>query len=112
MVTATTVKGLADRLARAEALVADGAVFSVAGLVGYAVVRNGDGDSMYFVRFESWYERCTCPDFAHRQGKAGLPYKHILAAELALGGPPPAAAPSQAQDSPNGTRSVAHHGRP
>lgn len=95
MVNAVTVKGLAARLSKAEELVADGAVFPVAGLNGYAVVRNGDGDSMYFVRFESGHERCTCPDFANRQGKAGLPCKHILAAELALGNRPQQPAPAK-----------------
>lgn len=95
MVTATTVKSLAARLSKAEELVANGAVFPVAGLTGYAVVRNGDGDSMYFVRFESGHERCTCPDFAIRQSKAGLPCKHILAAQLALGGRPQSPAPAK-----------------
>ena len=93
MVRATTVKALAARLAKAEHLAADGAVFPVAGLDGYAVVRNGHGDSMYFVRYDAGHERCTCPDFEHRQGAAGLPCKHILAAELALGSTPQPPAP-------------------
>jgi hypothetical protein len=96
MVTAKTVKGLAERLAKAEALVADGAVYPVAGLAGYAVVKNGSGDSMYFVRFDAGHERCTCPDYQNRQGAAGLPCKHILAAELALGSTPqPPATPAK-----------------
>lgn len=98
MVTAKTVKGLADRLAKAEALVADGAVFPVAGSEGYAVVRNGDGTQMYLVRFTAGHENCTCPDFKQRQGKSGLPCKHILAAELALGSNPQPPAPADAVD--------------
>ncbi len=63
MVTAHEVRKLA------EALVQDGAVFPVAGLVSYAVVRIGDGTQMYLVRHEAGHEHCTCPDFQHRQGK-------------------------------------------
>jgi uncharacterized Zn finger protein len=93
MVTANTIKALATRLDKAQALVADGAVFAVAGCDGYAVVRNGGGDSMYLVRFDAGRENCTCPDFKNRQGAAGLPCKHILAAELALGDRPQPPAP-------------------
>ena len=82
MVSASEIRKLAERLAKAEALVQSGAVFPVSGLLGYAVVRNGDGNSMYLVRFETGKEHCTCPDFEHRQGKAGQPCKHILAASL------------------------------
>ncbi len=99
MVTAKTVKGLADRLAKAEALVADSAVFLVAGCAGYAVVKNGDGTQMYLVRFETGHEHCSCPDFKQCQGAAGLPCKHIMAAELALGSnPQPPAAPATRPD--------------
>ena len=94
MVTAKVVKGLAERLERAEQLVAEGAVFPVAGLPGYAVVKNGDGTQFYFVCFESGHERCTCPDFEQRQKAAGLPCKHIMAAELALGSNPQQPAPA------------------
>lgn len=93
MVTAKTVKSLAERLAKAEALVAEGAVLPVAGLSGYAVVRNGSGDQMYLVRFEQSHENCTCPDYQQRQKQAGLPCKHILAAQLALGSNPQSPAP-------------------
>jgi hypothetical protein len=96
MVTVKTVKGLADRVAQAEALDAAGAVFPVAGLNGYAVVRNGDGTQMYFVRYETAHERCTCPDFQNRQGAANLPCKHIMAAELALGSNPQPTPPTDA----------------
>lgn len=82
MVTAQTVKSLAERLAKAEQLVADGAVFPVAGLEGYTVVRNGGGDSMYLVRHEAGHENCTCPDFTGRQEAKGLPCKHLMAAQL------------------------------
>jgi hypothetical protein len=82
MVTVNEVRKLAERLSKAEALVEAGAAFPVSGLPGNAVVRNGDGNSMYLVRFEAGREHCTCPDFQHRQGKAGQPCKHILAAEL------------------------------
>ncbi len=82
MVTVTEVRKLAERLSKAEALVQAGAVFPVSGLPGYAVVRNGDGTQMYLVRFETGKEHCTCPDFQHRQGKAGQPCKHLMAAEL------------------------------
>src|ERR687886_158685 len=83
MVNAATVKGLVERYAKAEALVESGAVFPVAGLAGYAVVRNGNGTQMYLVRHEAGHEHCTCPDFADRQGPVGLPCKHLIAAELA-----------------------------
>lgn len=82
MITTTEIRKLSERLAKAEALVEAGAVFPVAGLDGYAVVRNGDGNSMYLVRFEVGKEHCTCPDFQQRQGKAGQPCKHIMAASL------------------------------
>lgn len=85
MVSAATVKSLSERLAKAEQLITDGAVFPVAGCPGYAVVRNGDGDSMYLVRIDAGHENCTCPDYKNRQRAAGLPCKHIMAAELALG---------------------------
>ena len=88
MVTATTVKGLATRLEKAKALVADGAVFPVAGCDGYAVVRNGDGTQMYLVRMDAGHENCTCPDFKQRQQAAQLPCKHILAAQLAFSSAP------------------------
>jgi hypothetical protein len=84
-VTAHEVRKLAERLAKAEALVQDGAVFPLAGLDGYAVVCNGDGTQMYLVRHETGREHCTCPDFQHRQGKHGQPCKHLLAAQLAEG---------------------------
>ncbi len=100
MVNAVTVKGLAARLDKAEQLVADGAVFPVAGCDSYAVVRNGGGDSMYLVRFDTGRENCTCPDFKNRQGTAGLPCKHILAAELALGDRPQPPAPAAAAVDP------------
>ena len=98
MVTAKTVQGLAARLDKAEALVADGAVYPVAGCDGYAVVRNGDGNQFYLVRFQSGHENCTCPDFKNRQGAAGLPCKHIMAAELALGDRPQPPAPAAMVD--------------
>src|SRR4029079_8523510 len=96
MVTAKTVKGLADRLAKAEQLVADGAVFPIAGCTGYAVVRNGDGTQMYLVRIDTGHENCTCPDFKERQGAAGLLCKHLMAAQLALGSNPQPPAPAAA----------------
>ncbi len=98
MVTAKTVKSLAERLAKAEALVESGAVFPVAGLAGYAVVKNGDGSQFYLVRFETGHEHCTCPDFRQRQKAAHLPCKHILAAELALGDRPQSPAPAKRPD--------------
>ena len=91
MVTVMEVRKLAERLAKAEALVEAGAVFPVSGLAGYAVVRNGDGMQMYLVRFEAGREHCTCPDFEHRQGTAGQPCKHIMAAQLAAEATPKAA---------------------
>lgn len=47
MVNVATVKGLVARLAKAEELFEGGGVFPVAGLENYAVVRNGEGSSMY-----------------------------------------------------------------
>jgi hypothetical protein len=84
MVNVHQVKTLAARPAKAEALVRDGVVFPVAGLDGYAVVRNGHGTQMYLVRHAADHEHCTCPDFQHRQGK------HILAAQIAAGSAPQA----------------------
>lgn len=94
MVTAKTVKGLAERLERAEQLVAEGAVFPVAGLTGYAVVRNGDGTQMYLVRHEAGHEHCTCPDFQQRQQVQGLPCKHVMASQLAAEAPAPTPVPT------------------
>lgn len=94
MVTAKTIKGLSERLGRAEELVVTGAVFPVAGLDGYAVVRNGDGTQMYLVRFETGQEHCTCRDFTERQKALELPCKHILAAQLATDGGAGRVAPS------------------
>jgi hypothetical protein len=53
MVTAHGVRKLAERLAKAEALVRDDAVFPVAGLDGYAVVRSGDGTSRCLVQSDA-----------------------------------------------------------
>lgn len=95
MITTREIRSLAQRLAKAEQLVAEGAVFPVAGLAGYAVVRNGDGNSMYLVRFDAGSESCTCPDFQQRQKALGQPCKHILAgamnSERAAGESSPAA---------------------
>jgi SWIM zinc finger len=88
-VTAQEVKQLAARLAKAEALVQDGAVFPVTGLPDYAVVKNGDGTQMYLAQQTIGHEHCSCPDFQHRQGKQGHPCKYILAAEIAAGTTPP-----------------------
>lgn len=82
MITTREIRSLAQRLAKAEALVAEGAVFPVAGLAGYAVVRNGDGNQFYLVRFDAGSESCTCPDFQQRQKAAGQPCKHILSSQI------------------------------
>lgn len=82
MMTANEVRKLAERLGKAEALVESGAVYPVAGLDGYAVVRNGDGTQMYLARCEAGKEHCTCPDFQHRQSKAQQACKHLYAAQL------------------------------
>ena len=82
MVNANEIRKLAEPLAKAEQLVASGAVYAVAGLSGYAVVRNGDGTQMYLVRFEAGHEHCTCPEWEHRQSKVNAPCKHIPAAQL------------------------------
>src|SRR4051794_9364249 len=107
MVTAKTVKGLAERLAKAGALVEAGAVFPVAGLDGYAVVCNGDGTQMYLVRFQAGHEHCTCPDYGQRQQTAGLPCKHLLAAELALGGDAQPPTPADAAHTLDHTKGAA-----
>lgn len=87
MVTAAEVKALATRLAKAEALVAAGAVSPVAHLDNYFAVRNGDGTQMYLVRIDAGHEHCTCPDFTERQSKVGMPCKHLMAAQLAASAP-------------------------
>lgn len=94
MVNAKVVAGLVERYTKAEVLVAEGAIYTVAGLDGYFVVRNGDGTQMYLARVEEGHEHCTCPDFSQRQGAAGLPCKHILAAQLIAGR---AAAPTKSK---------------
>ena len=85
MVNAKQIKQLAERLAKTGALVAAGAVFPVAGLAGYAVLRNGDGTQMYLAQHEAGKEHCTCSDWEHRQSKVNAPCKHILAAQLQAG---------------------------
>ena len=72
MVSASEIRKLAERLAKTEALVEGGAVFPVAGLDGYAVIRNGDGTQMYLVRHETGKERCACTDWEHHQAKSTL----------------------------------------
>ena len=89
MVTVVEVRRLAERLSKAEALVSAGAVFPVDGLPGYSVVRNGSGDSMYLVRHDVGHEHCTCKDYETRQGPAGMPCKHLLAAQIAASQPKP-----------------------
>jgi len=89
MVTAKTVKGLAERLIKAEQLVESGAVYPVAGCERYWVVKNGTGDSMYLVRTDAGHEHCSCPDFQQRQKAAGLPCKHLLAAQIVVAGETP-----------------------
>ena len=84
MVNAQEIKQLVQRLAKAEQL--DGVVHPVAGLDEHAVVRNGNGNSYYLVCLEPGHESCSCPDYQQRQNKAGLPCKHLLAAQLAAQG--------------------------
>lgn len=95
MVSVVEIRSLAERLAKAEALVAARAVYPVAGLEeGYYVVQNGGGDQFYLVRLkDDGGASCSCPDFTQRQGKVEQPCKHILAAELVTLAPPPATAP-------------------
>jgi hypothetical protein len=94
MVNAKQIKQLAERLAKAEALVAAGAVFPVAGLSGYGVVRNGDGSQMYLVCYDAGKEHCTCKEFEHRQGKVNAPCKHILAAQIGAASDAPSRPPN------------------
>lgn len=83
--TAKTVKAMAQRLEKAEALVREGAVYAISGRDGGFVVRNGDGTQMYGVSLREGRESCSCPDFEQRQRDAGLPCKHLLAAQLFKG---------------------------
>lgn len=83
MVNAKQVAGMVERFQKAQALVAASAVSPISGLDGYYVVRNGNGDSMYLVRIDAEHECCSCPDFQQRQKDAGMPCKHLLAAQLA-----------------------------
>lgn len=82
MLTAATIKSLAQRLEKAEALVAAAAVTPVAGCDGLYVVTNGDGTQVYLARLEIGRESCSCEDFQRRQGPAGQPCKHLLASQL------------------------------
>ena len=59
MVTVNEVRKLAERLSKVEALVEVGAFFPAVGLPGYAVVRNGDSNSMYLIRHETGVEHCA-----------------------------------------------------
>lgn len=77
MMTARTIEGLYRRLERARELVANGAVYPVAGMDGLYVVRHGDGNAYYLVTPQS---SCSCPDFEKHDGK--IPCKHMLAVEL------------------------------
>ena len=63
------------------------------------LVRNGDSTQMYLVRFEAGREHCTCPDFQHRQGKAGHPCNHIIAAQLGASSEVPTVTPEPASRS-------------
>ena len=76
MLTAREIKSLAERVAKAEALVASGAVFPVVGMADYYVVRNGDGNSMYLVHVKADEVCCSCPDYQQRQKAAGQACKH------------------------------------
>ena len=94
MMAAKTIKGLAERLAKAEALVAAGSVSPVAGLEGYYVVLNGDGTQHYLVHLKEDGEACcSCPDYLQRQSKVGEGCKHIFASELYAAAPKAASEP-------------------
>lgn len=80
--TAKTVKAMAQRLEKAEQLVAEGAVFPISGREGCFVVKNGDGTQFYGVCVREGRESCSCPDYEQRQRGAGLPCKHLMAVEL------------------------------
>ena len=77
MVTLQQVRGLVDRLGKAEAIVREGRVQQVAGSDSY-IVRNGEG-WVYLV----WPDQsCSCPDFEHRAKNLGFPCKHLLAVAI------------------------------
>ncbi len=82
VITARQARGLAQRLERAEAIVAAGAVRPVAGVEGFYAVEASDGSSVYLVEARDGRERCSCPDAQQRQQAAGLPCKHQLAVDL------------------------------
>ena len=96
MMTAKAIKGLVERLAKAEALVAADAVHAVAGLDGYYTVINGDGSQHYLVHLKENGEACcSCPDFQQRQSKVGEGCKHIFASEIYAAQPKPATEPKR-----------------
>ena len=91
MLTAKEIKSLAERVAKAEALVASGAVFPVAGVSDYYVVRNGNGEQFYLVHVKADEVCCSCPDYQNRQQAAGQACKHGHAVLLYREQPQPVA---------------------
>lgn len=88
MVDAATVKALADRLAKAEALVAAGKVHAISGLEGYYAVESSTGAGMYLVHLTADGACCSCPDFKIRGKERGEACKHIFGAQLVAATPP------------------------
>ena len=82
VITAQQARGLAQRLAKAEALVAAGSVHPVAGMDGLFAVTASDGASVHLVDTRPGRERCSCPDFQQRQQSVGMSCKHQLACDL------------------------------
>ena len=98
MLQAKEVKALAERLARAEALVAAGAVKPITGLPEHFAVVNGSGDSLYLVHLRAdGTACCSCPDYVERQSKVDQPCKHILSSEHYAAAPKAASEPKTAK---------------
>ena len=113
MLQAKEVKGLAERLQRAEALVAAGAVHEVAGLAGYYTVVNGDGTQHYLVHLKEDGEACcSCRDYQDRQSKVGQACKHIFGAELFAAAPKAASEPKAPKQSKKETVEPQAEARP
>ena len=93
VITAQQARGLAQRLAKAEALVAAGSVHPVAGMDGLFAVTASDGASVHLVDTRPGRERCACADYQHRQGTAGMSCKHQLACDLCRERQQPPSAP-------------------
>ena len=89
MVDAMQVRQMAERLAKAEQLVAAGKVHTISGLDGYYAVESSTGAAYYLVHLKSDGACCSCPDWAHHGKETDSACKHIFGAQLVAVAPKP-----------------------